>query len=51
MEPVEPCEHVLQRQFPSGGLQPLHEVGGPGHEHLAAVLDQRQADGGRKVSG
>ena len=40
----------LQGEFAAGALQALREVGGAGEQHPVAVLDERQAEGGREMA-
>jgi hypothetical protein len=39
----------LEREFPSGDLKLLDEIGGSGEENPPSVLDQSQADGRREM--
>ena len=50
VEPVEAVEGRLEREFASGHLQLLDEVGGAGEQHLPTVLHERQADRRRKMA-
>ncbi len=44
VEPVAPRHQVFRRQFAACHLEALHQVGGSGERHPAAVLRQRRPD-------
>ena len=50
IELVELGDGGLELQFAAGDLQLLDQIGGSGEEHAPAVLDQREADGGREMA-
>ncbi len=44
MEAVEPVDCGFEVEFATRDLELLHQIGRPGEENLAAILDQGQAD-------
>lgn len=47
---VELVDGGFKLQLPSGDLELLDEIGGPGEQHPPAVLDQGQADSGSEMA-
>ena len=50
MVAVEPCEQAFESELAPGHLHALHRIGGSCEEDAVAVLDQGEADGGRKMA-
>ena len=45
IEPVEPGDGGLEREFAARDLEPLDEIGGAGEHHAPAIFDQCEANG------
>jgi hypothetical protein len=47
---VELCERAFEGELAPRHLKLLHEIIGAGEQYASAVLDEREANGGRQVA-